>query len=236
MKFKLEKDKLEIFDIKEINSGSIAYYEADVEYDESWKDLIIEAILVKGNNKGTSTAVINSRMYIDRKLRGVYKIGFVGYTIENNQKTYQVSTNLKPIYFNQGAGEIETENTEPPTPTEWEIYNAQIQEFIKEANRLDIDAEEENGGALITITKKDGTTKQVKVEKGEKGDVGSVKFIIANELPTENIDESAIYMKPAGATTEGNTYEEYIYVDGQWESLGTANVEVDLADYVKFLI
>ena len=68
---------------------------------------------------------------------------------------------------------------------------------------------------------------------GEKGDAGSVKFIIANELPTENIEESAIYMIPSGATTEGNTYEEYIYVNGVWESLGSASVNVDLADYLK---
>ena len=68
---------------------------------------------------------------------------------------------------------------------------------------------------------------------GEKGDAGSVKFIIVNELPTENIDESAIYMKPSNNPEEQNTYEEYIYVDGTWESLGTAKVEVDLTDYVK---
>ena len=70
-------------------------------------------------------------------------------------------------------------------------------------------------------------------KQGPKGEPGSVKFIIANELPTENIDESAIYMIPAGTTSEGNTYAEYIYVNGKWESLGSASVNVDLADYVK---
>lgn len=70
-------------------------------------------------------------------------------------------------------------------------------------------------------------------EKGERGEAGTVKFIVANELPTTGIDETAIYMIPAGSTTEGNTYEEYIYVNGEWESLGSASVNVDLADYVK---
>lgn len=68
---------------------------------------------------------------------------------------------------------------------------------------------------------------------GEKGEAGSVRFIIANELPNEDIDLSAIYMIPSGATTEGNTYQEYIYVNGDWESLGSASVNVDMADYVK---
>jgi hypothetical protein len=70
-------------------------------------------------------------------------------------------------------------------------------------------------------------------KEGKKGEAGSVKFIIVNELPTENIDESAIYMKPSNSAEEQNTYEEYIYVNGSWESLGSAKVEVNLEDYVK---
>lgn len=85
------------------------------------------------------------------------------------------------------------------------------------------------------FTYEDFTPEQLadlKGDKGDKGDPGSVKFIIANELPTEGIDESAIYMIPSGET-EGNTYQEYIYVNGVWESLGSASVNVDLEDYVK---
>ena len=69
--------------------------------------------------------------------------------------------------------------------------------------------------------------------QGPKGDAGSVKFIVTTELPTANIDENVIYMIPAKASEEKNTYEEYIYVNGAWESLGGAKVEVNLADYVK---
>lgn len=70
-------------------------------------------------------------------------------------------------------------------------------------------------------------------EKGDKGDAGSIKFIIANEPPSENIDESAIYMIPSNDPQAENTYQEYIYVNGTWESLGSASVNVDLIDYVK---
>ena len=107
----------------------------------------------------------------------------------------------------------------------------EVQDLINQTNNLNIDIE----NSVLTITKKDGTTKSenVKGEKGEKGDAGSVKFIIVNELPTEDIDESAIYMKPSTNPQEKNTYDEYIYVNGDWESLGSAKVEVDLTDYVK---
>lgn len=70
-------------------------------------------------------------------------------------------------------------------------------------------------------------------EKGEKGDAGSIKFIIAPELPTENIDASAIYLVPTESETEQNKFLEYIYVNGSWECIGSASVEVSLADYVK---
>ena len=148
MKFILNKDTLEIDNIELANSGSISYYEADVEYDESWNDLTIEAIMVKRNEEvGKSIAVINNKMFIDQKLRGTYHIGFVGYKIEGEQKTYQVSTNLKSIYFDKGAGEIETENQELPTPTEWEIYIAQIQEMLKNSGG--------SGGGLVDDVKVD---------------------------------------------------------------------------------
>lgn len=72
-----------------------------------------------------------------------------------------------------------------------------------------------------------------KGEKGEKGDAGSIKFIIVNELPTEDIDEQAMYLKRLTDGEEQNTYEEYIYVNGAWELVGIAKVQVDLTEYVK---
>ena len=72
---------------------------------------------------------------------------------------------------------------------------------------------------------------EFKGEKGDKGDPGVIKFIPVNTLPEEDIDENAIYMVPTDNANEQNIYEEFIYVNGAWESLGTA--QVDLTDYVK---
>ncbi len=69
--------------------------------------------------------------------------------------------------------------------------------------------------------------------EGPKGDAGSIKFIVVNELPIEDIDESAIYMKATTNQEEQNIYEEYIYVSGEWELLGNAKVEVNLDEYQK---
>lgn len=88
-----------------------------------------------------------------------------------------------------------------------------------------------SGNAILNFTIPRGE-KGDRGEKGNKGDAGSIKFIVVAELPTENIDESAIYMKPSSNQEENNTYEEFIYADGKWESLGAAQVKVDLEPYV----
>lgn len=137
MKFVINKDNLIIEEKDKPNSGSVKYYEIDVEYDDSWEGLTIKAVLVKsGLETGKSIALVNNKVYIDNDISGTYEIGFVGYTIEGQQKVYQISTNLKAVKFNKGAGQIETEEQTLPTPTEWEIYIAQMEEITSEINGL----------------------------------------------------------------------------------------------------
>lgn len=131
MKLILNKDELKIDNKYKTYSGSINYYEVEVEYDESWEGLTKEAIMISSEEeKGKAISVINNKIYIDCNTMGVYSIGFVGYTIQDNEKIYQISTNLKKIDFNLGAGEIETQEQPVPTPSEWEVYIAQIQSMI----------------------------------------------------------------------------------------------------------
>jgi hypothetical protein len=133
MKFILKKDTLIIEDAEVINSGSVNYYEADVEYDDSWNNLIIEAKIVeKGSEIGTPKGVVNKKVFIDVEKDCRYCIGFVGYRIQDEKKVYQISTNLKPLFPEKGAGQIKTSVSDLPTPTEWELYLAQIQELIND--------------------------------------------------------------------------------------------------------
>lgn len=60
-----------------------------------------------------------------------------------------------------------------------------------------------------------------------------IKFKVVSELPTEEIDESTIYLVPTENPSEQNTYDEYIYTNGAWECIGSASVEVNLDEYVK---
>lgn len=51
---------------------------------------------------------------------------------------------------------------------------------------------------------------------------------VVNSLPTSNISTSTVYLKVTGNETQ-NIYTEYIFVDNNWEQLGTQTL--DLSDY-----
>ena len=76
-------------------------------------------------------------------------------------------------------------------------------------------------------------TKEETQELIEQSVVNSthLKRIIVKTLPTEDIDSNAIYMVKKTASLLSNTYNEYIYVEGEWELLG--DTAVDLTQYAK---
>ena len=255
MKFILNKDELEIEQIEEQMSGSINYYEAEVEYDSSWNGLAIEAVTIKRKeDTGTSRGVVNGKFYLDKAFMGSYLIGFKGYTIENNEKVYQISSELKGIYINQGAGEIEIQNeSELPTPTEWEIYIAQATEIInnaqeitedmtealedvntaiEEVNNLDLDAEKVNKTASITLTKKNGTTKTVQITDGI-----SLQFMWQGTslgIKTEN-DEQYTFVNLQGIQGIPGPQGEPFKIKKTYSSVAEMNADfgnMNLGDYV----
>lgn len=60
-------------------------------------------------------------------------------------------------------------------------------------------------------------------------DVSSFDLEVVTTLPTENIKEKTIYLVPNSKQAEKNIYDECIYVNNDWEYIGTT--EVDLSNY-----
>lgn len=80
------------------------------------------------------------------------------------------------------------------------------------------------GGTQVTITLSNGQSTSFIVYNGI-----NTNFQVVDELPTENISTSTIYLISGGEGLD-NMYEEYIYVNGNWEPIGSTSV--DLSDYV----
>lgn len=117
-----------------------------------------------------------------------------------------------------------------------DVPEAQQDQFLQEVRQVMAETKE-----IAQSVRADADNGEFDGEKGEKGDAGSIKFVIVTELPTENIDTSAIYLLPFteakkdedGNLAFNNNFHEYIYVNGAWECIGSASVEVKLDDYVK---
>ena len=67
-------------------------------------------------------------------------------------------------------------------------------------------------------------------EQGPQGAPGSINIIPVSELPTEDIDETAIYIVPSENPDEENLHKEYVYVNGAWEPFGDGAVKIDLSN------
>ena len=60
-------------------------------------------------------------------------------------------------------------------------------------------------------------------------------FKVVNSLPATppSSDKNKIHLVLSGSSEEGNTYDEYLWVNNSWEKIGTFIPSVDLSDYAK---
>jgi len=93
---------------------------------------------------------------------------------------------------------------------------------------------------VITNTVNNLVNYYLKTETYSKSEVDAIaallkngRFISVNELPTTDIDQSAIYLVPKSSAQTNNVKDEYINLDGTsagWEKIG--DTQIDLSDYV----
>lgn len=64
-----------------------------------------------------------------------------------------------------------------------------------------------------------------------KGSGGAgVNYVVVDELPTVG-EEGTIYLVPKSTSKTDNVYNEYMYIEDEWELIG--DTQADLTDYVK---
>ena len=241
MKVIVKTNEIEIEKNNLINSGEYNITPCEFEFSEEYNGLTKMAVF-STCSVDVKVAILNNRCVIPYEVlenQGQVLLGVYGYESVNDELELRYSPTPKYFYVIQGSYK-EGSDPELPPQSEWEQVIEEVNTAIDEANNLNIEAEKVGKVTTITITHKDGEEQEVQIldgekgDKGDKGDAGSIKMIIVQALPTENIDESAIYLLPLeNPTEEGNNYAEYIYVNNQWELLGRIGVQVDLTDYVK---
>ena len=78
-----------------------------------------------------------------------------------------------------------------------------------------------------TKTEIDG---KVDTLEGMISSIPKFSILAVDELPESEISSTTIYLLKTSETESGNLYTEYIYVEGEWEELGTQ--KLDLTGYV----
>ena len=58
----------------------------------------------------------------------------------------------------------------------------------------------------------------------------SINMKVVSTLPTTNISSNTIYLRPRSSGSSENIYDEFIYVNNSWESIGSTSV--DLTNYL----
>ena len=71
-----------------------------------------------------------------------------------------------------------------------------------------------------------------KIPVDQLGNLDTVVAMVVTQLPTTDIKTNKIYLVKDN-TTEGDLYQEYLYIDGKWEKIGTHKYEVDLTNYAN---
>lgn len=101
-------------------------------------------------------------------------LGVYGYAVDQSDNLeLRYSPTPFEFYVERGSYKEGGETPEIITPTQYELYSQKLQEglneideAVQEANNLDLDAEKVEHTTTVTITKKDGTTKEVDILDG----------------------------------------------------------------------
>lgn len=121
-----------------------------------------------------------------------------------------------------------------------EYYLPIFDQWLREIKEQSAYAQEQGDyakgvGEELEKGKTEGLFKGEKGDKGDTGEPGKIKYIIAPELPTENIDKEALYFIPKDDPTTQDMYDEYAWLDevNDWEYIGNKEIKADLTEYAK---
>ena len=214
MKLKVNSVSIVVTEPEIIVAHAVKTYECEFEFDDTWgeyqkkaefkKGHVVKEVLLEDNKCVIPWEVL--------KARGFLKIGVYGVCGDKRRPTLWTDN----ILISEGAFEGDEEKEPTKTLFQRVVEIMDETKAISQSVRDDADAGKFNG------------------RQGERGEPGSIRFIPVVTLPTENIDESAIYLLPLENEAGENRFTEYAYIDGKWEVIGAITVQVDHSEYVKF--
>lgn len=181
MKIKVTKNKVELLEKSQIQTGEYNVNEIEFEFDEIYNNLVKMAVF--SSSKGNyQTSIVNNKCQIPHEVLEIEEeivFGVYAYIVENDELVLRYSPRPIVIYINEGSYKEGLE-TEEITPTQFEIYMTALNEGLQEVQNVDIDVNKVNKVTTVSITNRNAETKSVNIYDGEKGDSGITVFDIVN--------------------------------------------------------
>lgn len=165
-----------IIDKDIINEREIDITKCEFEFADEITDDFVKQALFTFKGKTYEQIIVDNECQIPYEVlteKGQVEIGVVAFKTDGVKEIKRY--NPSPAYFNTWTGSLkdEIENSQPITPSEMEQYEQKLNDGLVEVNRINIDATKVDDTTTITITKKDGSTKEIEILDGVDGKDGA---------------------------------------------------------------
>jgi len=151
-------------------------------------------------------------------------------TKQENDQLYQAKGNYiteetDPVFSASASANITSEDI-----TNWNNKSDFSGNYNDLSNKPDLSGFITNAvDDLLNYYKKSETYTQNEVNTLINA-ITTINILVVQELPTEDISPTTIYLVPKSVSLGDNLYDEYIYVSNAWEKIG--DTQVDLTNYV----
>lgn len=195
MKVRVTKDTVRIIDDDYIiNKGEYRVNKCEFEFTEEYtEDLIKKAIFVNGDTK-KEMVILNNECEIPQEVlnSSSFELRVYAYEVNENELVLRYSPTYTHAYLREGSYLGGATPSEKITPSQFQQYEQALHDGLQEVNdeldlveqklveteNLNITGEKEGHTATITITGRDGTSKDINIYDGEKGDSGISTFYV----------------------------------------------------------
>lgn len=158
-----------------INRGEYNVNPIFFEFSEEYTDdLVKKAIFSSESGDPIEMIILNDQCNIPYEVLNEksFELRVYAYELVDEELILRYSPTYVRLHTTAGSYVEGAISPTPITPTEYEQFEAALEEGLAEVANVDIDASKSGTVATVTITNREGTTKTVEVHDGEKGDKG----------------------------------------------------------------
>ena len=156
-----------------INKGEYKVNPCHFIFTSEYEGLIKKAVFVSGNT-AIEQPILNNMCDIPYEVLNVdsFELRVFAYAVQDDDLLLRYSPTPQKLTLREGSYTGNTGSGEIITPTQFEQYEQALNDGLAEVANVDIEAEQTQDGATITITNRQGISETVDIMDGVNGQDG----------------------------------------------------------------